>query len=364
MVLHDELGAIVENLRRVAVGRRVVVISGGLGPTDDDLTREAVAQAFDLKLDFDEGLWQDIQAYFVSRGKVAGPANRSQALRVAGSEALKNPVGTAPGLRLRRGETEIIAFPGVPSEFKRMCADHFLTRHPENRPEPVPLRLQGIGESDLMQRVRELDLIPKDFEWGTMARRDGLWLRFTQRSLAHPACAEILGRLRGTFAKYIYAENEQPLVQIFAGRLLALGKSVVCAESCTGGLLSQWLTALPGSSAFFRGAVVAYHNDIKQSQLEVPASLLGREGAVSEACARAMAEGVARRLQCPLAISLTGIAGPDGGTSDKPVGTVFVATACAGKTVARRFLLHGDRDEVRERAAHQACLMGLAALNG
>ncbi len=343
-----------------------LVVSGGLGPTDDDLTREALSAAFGRPLEFDDQAWKSIRAVFERRGREAGPANRKQALRLSGSRRLDNPLGTAPGLHFTERGTEVWLFPGVPSEFKAMIALYMLPLFPKAGQGEALFKLWGLGESALMDLLnREQALPPRDLEWGTIARREGLTLRFATEARRHPEFKMTYRRIRKLLAPYLYTERDATPLELTVERLKRRGITLACAESCTGGMLSTWLTSLPGSSAWMKGAVVAYENDAKRKLLGVSRRILDKDGAVSEASARAMALGALRRFGAGLALAVTGIAGPTGAVAGKSIGTVFIAGALADGTLkAERHAFAGEREDVRERSCHAALLLALRLLDG
>lgn len=364
LVIPDELDVVAREIRAAVCGGDVLVISGGLGPTDDDLSREALAEALSLSLEFRPEWWERIQAYFRERGRSAGPSNRKQAMFPAGAIPLENRKGTAPGIYLESGGSSIYCFPGVPSEFKEMAEEHLLRKYPAEGPSDRIIRCEGIGESKIMDLINENSAIPEGFPWGTVAAAPGVDLRLPAEAAARPDFAAVHGRLLAILGSHVYAEDESDPRDILAGILMQEKLTVACAESCTGGMLGSWLTARPGSSAWMLGAVVAYHNGIKRDILGVPQFVLDREGAVSERCSALMANGVRGLFKSDLGIAVTGIAGPDGGTNDKPVGTVFIAAATASAKAVSAFRFFGDREGVRERSCHAACLLAWKLVSG
>lgn len=358
----DELeDAIVE----LATRNDLLIMSGGLGPTDDDLTREVLSDITGGTLQFDEELWEQVSACFRKKDKQPPESNRKQACRLEGSTVLTNPIGTAPGLCVKVGECKVCALPGVPAEFKKMYEKHILKEIPKTGVESFRLKLFGIGESEVMDRLRNRDAIPGGMEWGTIAKPDGIILRFPPESVSDLRFPEAIGKIRGEFGQNILAEGDAHPVDLLRSLLLKRGLRIGVAESCTGGLLATWLTEAPGSSAFMCGGVVSYSNEVKMNLLGVPQMILEHDGAVSAACAEAMCKGTMKLLQSDVAVSITGIAGPGGGSKDKPVGTVFIATALRGGDVrCKRFCFGGLRDSVRERSCHTASMMCVDHVHG
>ena len=361
-VLPDHFDNIVTSLCESSLACDVLIVCGGLGPTDDDLTREALAKAVGRELVFSPSAWAEIDAFFSARQRAVSPSNRRQAFAPQGARLISNTCGTAPGLDLQMGNCRVFSFPGVPSEFKAMCQSDLLPLFPAQEPGPQ-FKLWGIGESNLMDLLYTHEVIPQGVEWGTIARAEGVTVHFHPDILMHGDGEKILEKFSSVCNPYIYTNTNLSPVQLLCGQILQHKLSLGTAESCTGGLLSQWITAEPGSSQFFMGAIVSYSNSIKQNLLRVSPQILEQHGAVSEACACAMAQGALQALDCDVALSITGIAGPSGGTEDKPVGTVFYAVARRdGKQLCERKHFFGQREEVRERSAHAACLLALKLL--
>jgi len=333
----------------------VVITSGGLGPTQDDLTREVVAAVLGVPLVEDAEALAHVEGWFRRANREMSPSNRKQALVPQGARIIPNPRGTAPGIIARRGQQAVICLPGVPHELSTMMdetvipylKEHFL---PNGSLHSRVLKFYGIGESALAERLSEL-LGMENPTVATYAGRAEVRVRITARTadgvqaedLLAPVEAEVLRRA----GEFLYGYDQDTL-ELVAGRALkAAGWTVGLAESCTGGMIAARLTNVPGSSEYFLGSVVAYSNDAKMELLGVPADLLAVHGAVSAPVAEAMAEGAKRRLGASLGVSVTGIAGPGGGTPEKPVGLVFIGLARDGGTEVHRLQLGGDRDRIR-----------------
>lgn len=334
----------------------VLVLSGGLGPTEDDLTREAVAAALDLSLEMHDELLHSIQDRFNSRGAVMIESNRKQALLPDGARALPF-TGTAPGFALESNGTTLIALPGVPWELAEMWAKHvepMLT--PDAAHAVRRLRVFGLGESMLATKLSDLDWRDPEATIGTRADLDGVTLIL--RGRATPEGQLKLDRLQqyiaDTLGDKIYSLAGQDLPVVVGDLLRKAGLTVSVAESCTGGLLAKRFTDVSGSSQYFLGGTVAYDNHIKTSILGVPETVLAAKGAVSEEVAAAMAEGTCASTGSDCGLSTTGIAGPEGGTQEKPVGLVYVGSVVGGVTRVECLRLFGRRDQIRERAAFNA----------
>ena len=313
----------------------VLLVSGGLGPTRDDLTTEVVAETFDRPLRLDESSLEAIRAFFQRVGREMSATNRKQALFPAGAEVLANPVGTAPGFVFEESGCRVFCMPGVPRELSLMMDEQVLPRITEEleaaggvtRVRARVLRTFGMGESTLEEELRDIAR-DDDAELAFRTTFPDNYLRVFARGAsiaeADTKVEHVVKLIRERLGDLIYGEDDESMAAV-AGRLLGEnGRTVAVAESCTGGLIAELITAVPGSSAWFLGGAVAYANSAKQALLDVPESLLIQHGAVSEPVARAMAEGVRRRFGADIGVSTTGISGPDGGTPEKPVGLVHV----------------------------------------
>jgi nicotinamide-nucleotide amidase len=349
-----------------ALGRTgFVVTSGGLGPTSDDRTRQAIADLYGVPLLLDEAYLDRLQARWRRMGRPGAmpEANRTQALYPAGATVLPNPRGSAPGLWLEGPPGVVVMLPGVPHELQGLTTDELVPRLARRAPaaavtRSLTLRTTGIPESRLADLVGTLEdaLAPATLAY--LPTFDGVDLRLTAWQVApgeaEPVLARARDRLLAVVGDRCYGEENADLAGVVLERTRAAGARLAVAESCTGGLVAARLTAIPGVSAVFLGGVVAYDNTVKVSELGVPERVIAEEGAVSEGVVRAMAGGVQRRFGADAAIAITGIAGPEGGTPDKPVGTVWLCAALGSTQRAVRIGIPGDRAEVRGRAAQAA----------
>jgi nicotinamide-nucleotide amidase len=353
---------------RTLLGRvDLVLITGGLGPTADDVTREAVADALGRSLHQDDEVLASLERRFQALGWKMPEVNRRQAQVVDGAEVLTNPRGTAPGLRLESGGCTLFLFPGVPMELEGLMASELepwlAARSGGGARETAVLKIAGLPESVVEERIA-----PAYEEFGReaitiLAGVGEIRLQATaegpepERRARLQAMVARLGELAGD-AVYTTRE-EDTLESVVGGLLRAAGATLTAAESCTGGLLSQRVTSVAGSSDYFLGAAVTYSNELKTRLVGVPAAMIAEHGAVSEPVARAMAEGVRRNLGSDWGVGITGVAGPGGGTPEKPVGTVHVAVAGPrdGEVEHRRLRLPGDRDRVRQFSAQIALEM-------
>ena len=335
-VVGDNPPRLAAAVREAAMRSRVLITTGGLGPTPDDLTTEALAAAFETPLRERPELWDEIQAKLSSGGRPVAPCNRRQAFLPEGAEVLPNPLGSAPGMIWSpQPDFTVLTFPGVPSEMRAMftqTAEPWLRRHGGASGVFVSrvLRFSGIGESNLAEQVADL-FEGRNPTVAPYASLGDVTLRLTACGDS-PVEAEALldpleADLRQRTGVLCYGRDDDSLSSVVLDRLRQHHHTLAVAESCTGGAIGAALTAVPGSSAVFAGGVIAYSNAVKQRQLGVPSDLLERHGAVSDAVVMAMAEGVRDRLETDWGLAVSGIAGPGGGSDEKPVGLVHVAVA-------------------------------------
>ena len=345
----DEIVAALDQARQRV---RVILTTGGLGPTKDDLTKHVLARYFGRELVLHEPTLHHVEEIFRRFGRPMLDVNRQQALVPAGTQVLHNAVGTAPGMWLEDQGTVFISLPGVPFEMKRLMQDEVLPRLQSQfnlAPiEHVVVMTAGLGESFLAEKIQEWEAaLPPNVKLAYLPSLGSVRLRLTGQPDGQPdlrgRMLALLPELRARIGSYIFAEEDSPLEVVVGQLLQAQGWQLGTAESCTGGAVAQRLTSVPGSSAYFRGSVVAYDNDLKESLLGVNAETLGTHGAVSEATVREMAEGARARLGCDVALATSGIAGPGGGTPLKPVGTIFIACATPSGTASRQLSIDRGR---------------------
>ncbi|HLU37806.1 MAG TPA: competence/damage-inducible protein A [Planctomycetota bacterium] len=368
----DEIAAV---LREAGARADWVVVTGGLGPTLDDRTRDAAAAAAGVDLVHDEAAWQAILGWFARVGRRNVPeSNRRQALFPRGAEVLANDRGTAPGFVLRIGRARVAVLPGVPAEMKAMFSAAVAPRLVAAGGSRSALALGclqvlGPSEAALGERLAPFMTDGRNPAVGITVTHGMLTVRVAARAAepgeAQALCARELDVLRDLLGAEVVGEGDAPLQETLVGVLRARGLRLAVAESCTAGMLLSALGDVPGVSAVLAGGVVSYADEVKVRDLDVPADVLAAHGAVSEPVAAAMAAGAARRFGVPVALSVTGIAGPDGGTPDKPVGTVCFATAVEGTVVpfTRRFADLG-REFIRRRSVLEAMAALLRRLRG
>ncbi|MGD8374518.1 MAG: CinA family nicotinamide mononucleotide deamidase-related protein, partial [Acidobacteriota bacterium] len=331
--LGDALEELRGAFREAAARADLVLATGGLGPTADDRTRDALAAAFGRTLREDPALVADLERRFRSRGRPMARSNLRQAQVPEGAEVLHNPLGTAPGLWLAHPGGVVALLPGPPAEMRavldRGLREKLRGRFVLPRVARRALLASGIGESDLEDRIADLYHQRSEVEI-TVLSSPGLvelllLARHRDPGVAEDAVAEVASAVEARLDRWIFAREETTLAAYVGERLRLRGARLAVAESCTAGLLAADLTRTAGSSAYFAGGIVAYANEVKRAQLEVAEETLARHGAVSEEVAREMAEGVRRRFGVEFGLAITGVAGPGGGTPEKPVGTVWLA---------------------------------------
>jgi len=351
--------AVAESLERTGF----VITTGGLGPTRDDMTKVEVAAIFGTPLKLDETVLRSLEERFRRLGRTMPAVNRTQAEVPEGATVLPNPRGTAPGLWVEDGAGRVVVMlPGVPSEMRGLLAEEVLPRISQRSGGSVvrsrTVRTTGIAESALAERVGAIEEEIAPLTLAYLPSTEGVDLRVTAWGLreedAERRLAAAIATLQDRAGDHRYGDDGTDLAAVVLERLRARRARLVVAESCTGGLLGARITAVPGASDVFIGGVVAYDNVVKSGTLDVPPELLERHGAVSEQVVSAMAHGVQRQFAVDAALAITGIAGPTGGTADKPVGTVWMAARLGSEARALKRIFPGDRGDIRARAAQGA----------
>ncbi len=338
---------------------RTVITVGGLGPTRDDVTKDAVARLWDTPLVFDEQVWQDLLARYRRLGHEPATSNRTQAMIPRGATVIPNRWGTAPGIWLEGTRGLVVMLPGVPHEMRKLAEQEVGPRLAPRSAASTPIlsrviRTAGIAESSLAERLGDIEEVIRPLTLAYLPHVAGVDVRLTSwdapRDVADQRLHDAAAVIRQRSGRHWYGEDATDLAAVVLDRARSSGVTIGVAESCTGGLLAGRLTAIPGSSDVFAGGVVAYHNRIKTSILGVPEEVIAEHGAVSEAVARAMAHGIRQRLSTEAALGVTGIAGPGGGSTEKPVGTVWIGVSVGAEDAALHRVYHGNRWQIRERA--------------
>jgi len=368
----DEVKKIVEAVHLAQRRVDLTITTGGLGPTSDDLTVKAIAKAFKRTLIFHPEILKKIEARFKTRGIEMPKINQNQALIPQGAKTLENPLGSAPGILIEEDKKIFIALPGVPKEMKAMLEQEVIprlkTKIGKTKIVHRKIRTTGIIESKLYEKIKDLlkDLI--EIKVAFLPGYQGVDLRLTANlktsSKSKDALTQLEEKIKERIGEFIYGYDEQTLEEMVGKILKEKGKTLSVAESCTGGLVAAKITNISGSSDYFERGVVSYSNQAKMEILGVPRDLLEKYGAVSPEMALAMAQGVRRISKTDLGLSVTGIAGPTGGTKEKPVGLIYIGLADAQKSWVEKFLFGQDRMINRERAAQAALNMVRSYFSG
>ena len=360
----DEIDLIVETLGWAAGQADIVLVTGGLGPTDDDVTRQGLAKFMGVELEFRDELLRQISEFFTSRKiKMAGK-NKIQACIPAGAEAVANNVGTAPGIMAEYGGKIFVCLPGVPSEMKEMFAESIVEKLGQSGVGQVvvtrKLHCFGTGESVIAEKLGDLMRRGKNPVINCTVSGGVITLHIVATAKDKSGADEMIEKdrseLRKILGDLVYGEDEQTLAEVVGAKLRERKETLAVAESCTGGLIGKLLTDVPGSSDYFTCGWVTYSNEAKVRELGIDKGLIEKHGAVSEEVACAMAKGAREKAGTDFGIGVTGIAGPGGGAKQKPIGLVYIAVDTVGQRDVQRYIFPHLREHIRLRAS-------LAALN-
>lgn len=351
--VHDDNEHIKEALKNAEEKVELVFLTGGLGPTKDDITKHALCEYFNTKMVFHEPTFQHIKQRFKNRNIDLNKLNRDQALIPEACIVLPNKVGTAPGMWFEKNDTIFVSVPGVPFEMKYLVEHEILPRLQNNGKVKAifhkTVQTQGLPESMLAQRIENWETsLPKNIKLAYLPNPMSVRLRLSAmgnnlNELKVQVQNEI-ERLKQLIPDHIFGFDNETLAEVIGKMLLEKGQTLAVAESCTGGYISHLITSVPGSSGWYKGGVTAYSNEIKHNLLGVSAESLEKHGAVSEQVVREMAAGARKKLNADYAVASSGIAGPTGGTEEKPVGTVWIAVAGPDKTVAEKYVFGDNRE--------------------
>lgn len=361
----DNMELMIEAITLALRRADIILTTGGLGPTDDDITKNAICKVFKRNLIFHEEILESLQKRFNDRGMEMPAINQNQALLPQGAKFLANQTGSALGILIEERGKVFCAMPGVPSEMRPMIDEELLPILEKKLGDKViirkKLRTIGITEASLAEKIRPSLKFAEGVSLAYLPSYRGVDLCIkgigTIRAEVESGVDLLLNVIREKAAKYIFTEDERDLEEIVGDLLLDRGQMLAVAESCTGGLLGGRLTKTSGSSRYFVGGIIAYSNDMKMRRLGVTRETLDRFGAVSAECAKEMASGVIEATGADIGISITGVAGPTGGTDDKPVGTVFMGLATVRGAIHRKYTMGTDREINRERAVSAALNM-------
>lgn len=345
----------------------LVLITGGLGPTKDDITKHVLSEYFGTYLERNQEVLEKIQSFFKERGREMLESNNQQADLPKACTILLNEMGTASGMWFERNDTIFVSMPGVPYEMKHLMSEQVLPRLQEIFQLPAifhkTIMTEGIGESFLVEIIKdwEISLIAEDIKIAYLPSPGIVRVRLTAMGTEIEPLQEKVNRkaqeLHYLIPQYIFGEDDISMEEALGNLLKEKGKTIASAESCTGGYIAHLLTNRPGSSAFYLGGFISYDNQVKVEVLNVDKDSIKEEGAVSETVVKQMANGARNLLKTDLAIATSGIAGPDGGTDEKPVGTVWIAVASTSGVIAKKFLFEKNRDRNIRRSAMSAMSM-------
>lgn len=340
----------------------LVITTGGLGPTEDDITRQIAARAIGRELVYNETVEEWLRERFAKWGREMPEINKRQAYVIDGGEILPNPNGSAPGMFVALGNKSLVVLPGPPREmcpmFENFVLPKILEKAGKVKTRRRVLKVTSMGESAVDELISPIYKEYKDVLTSILFNKSEIEVHLTARGETEDEInaihEEIISQMREKLGINLYSENNESLEEVVGRLLKDGGKTLSLAESCTGGLIAERITDVPGSSAYFIEGTVTYHNDAKIRTLNVPIEALEQHGAVSAETAEAMASGMRERAQTDFAVSITGIAGPDGGTEEKPVGLVFIGYADDAEVRSYRMVMPGDRQLIRWRSSQAA----------
>lgn len=361
-VVGDDRARLEETIRDALRRSEVVITTGGLGPTEDDITREVSALAVGRELVYHEELVEDLRERFRRWGREMPETNKRQAYVVEGAQILPNPNGSAVGMAVEIGGKFLVVLPGPPRELKPMFEDFVLPDLKKSAGEIVVrrriLRVAGMGESAVDEAIAPIYKSYKTVETSILFNRSEIEVHLAAKAETEAETETVLGELTAKIVERlgvaVFARNGELMEEIVGELLTENNKTLAVAESCTGGLICERLTDVSGASRYFIEGAVVYSNEAKMRTLNVAPEIVERFGAVSAECAEALARGMRERAKTDYAISVTGIAGPGGGSDEKPVGTVFIGYADASETKSIKITLPGDRYLIRWRASSAA----------
>ena len=371
-VIGDNKTQIEESLKIALQRADCILITGGLGPTKDDITKKTLADFFSSKLILNKEVEEHVKSYFTRKNLPFTPTNQAQALVPENCRVVFNPVGTAPGMCFEKQGKLIFSMPGVPFEMRKMMnsvieimQQHF---HQKTKIIHKTLLYANIGESFLSDMISEFENnLPEYINLAYLPKSNTIRLRLTAKTDDNPAIEkeldEKVNHLIGLTKDYFMGFEIDNIATIIGEKLKNTGKTLCSAESCTGGFISHLITSNPGASQYYKGSVVAYSNETKQSLLNVSFENLENYGAVSKQVAEQMSKGALKQLQTNYAIATTGIAGPSGGSEEKPVGTVWISVSSEKETISEKYYFPTTRDNFIERTSNQALLMLLKLIN-
>lgn len=371
--IHDEEKQIISALDAALSENKIVFLTGGLGPTNDDITKNTLSAYFNTKLIFSEEVYKNIQAVFNHRPDVMNPLTKLQAMVPENCTIIQNSVGSAPIMWFEEGESIVISMPGVPFEMKKVMQEEILPalkqRIKKSHILHKTIQVIGIGESSLAIKIEKWEKnLPSFLHLAYLPNYGVVKLRLSgsleDSNLLKETIDTEFEKLKPIIGEYILSFDETPIENLLSEILIKKKMTLSVAESCTGGNLSHKLTLIPGASVFFKGGVVVYSNSLKENLLNVDAKTIDTFGAVSYETVEQMATGAIKKLESDVSISISGIAGPLGGSAEKPVGTVYIAFAKDGKIIENKRFNFGNfpREIIIERATSAAIIMAIHIL--
>jgi len=364
--VHDDNEHIKNAIKQAEKNVDLIVLTGGLGPTKDDITKNALCEYFNTKLVLHEPTLINIQERFKNRNIDLNKLNRDQALVPESCTVLPNNAGTAPGMWFEKEDTIVVSLPGVPFEMKYFVENEILPRIRNNGKAKAiyhkTVQTQGLPESMLAEKIEEWEnLLPENIKLAYLPNPMSVRLRLSAIGNNLDSLKQSVGieieKLAQIIPDNIFGYDNETLAEVIGHLLKNSGKTLAVAESCTGGYISHLITSVPGSSVYYNGGVTAYSNSVKKKLLGVSETSLDKYGAVSKVVAKEMALGIKKALNSDYAIATTGIAGPGGGTEEKPVGTVWIAVAGETKTVVKKFVFGENRERNIIRSSQTALQM-------
>jgi nicotinamide-nucleotide amidase len=350
-------------LKKALSRSNLIITTGGLGPTEDDITYQVIAKTLHLKLIKSPEAEKNLKRILRSIKIKLSPSNLKQAYLPEGAKVIINKYGTAPAMILEKDNKILSSFPGVPYEMKKLIEENLIPYLKEKFPPSVikkskTLKITGLGEASVNELIRNYINEQTNFSFGIYANPEDIQIQITTQAPTKKEVDQLLqfssNQLTKILGNYVYGTDQQSLEEVVGNLLKAKNIKVAVAESCSGGMLGEMITNIPGSSEYFQGGVISYNAKIKEELLKVPQEIIKKYGEVSEQVARLMAEGVRKCCYSDIGISITGIAGPGGATEKKQVGLVYMALANGKKTLIQKHQLFGNRQQIRLKASRRA----------
>ena len=362
----DKSESLLSTLKLALQRSGLIITTGGLGPTEDDITYQTIARALNLKLIKYPEAEENLKRILKKINTTLSPSNLKQVYLPEGAKIIINQYGTAPAMILEKDNKIICSFPGVPHEMKNLIEENLIPYLKEKFPpsrikKSKTLKITGLGESSVNELIRDYMNKQTNFSFGIYANPEDIQIQITTQALTEKETEKLLqssaNRLTKILGNYIYGSDEETIEEVVGNLLKTKKLKVAVAESCTGGMLGEMITRIPGSSEYFQGGVISYNARIKEDLLKVSSKVIRKYGEVSRQVAKLMAEGVRINCHSDIGISITGIAGPGGATEKKKVGLAYMALANGKKTITQKHQLFGSRQLIRLRASRRALNM-------